>query len=614
MRFYSSVNLNNSGTNTAHISIPVQTAGLIFFGILFYFCKRFALERILSFDAAYYMFQFMHSGKPFAGPARYGDYLPELLPLFAFKQGMSLRTIIILYSVSFIIIHYIFFLIATLVLKNNGAGIAMMLASCLSYYHAFYVPMLQLSEAIIAAILLWALIHPETPYRSLRQRVGYTAAALAVIAYISFTHPLGIVAVVFVIGMELIGAKRYSDYLLWALLVTGIVWMLLKSNVFFKEAYDQKQVIPFHEMISNLSGWRNWPSTQFVLGFTRVHFRSLRWLALVCLIFSIRKGILFTLFLLASVAGFTFLLLANYRHGTGFIVYEYYYVMYGFFIGLVFVFLFYHPSRKVLILLIAVPFIYAGLKRLYRAHLQYSDRIAYVDRIVRQAHRNGGKKFIVDSKCYPSDYAMTSWNFAFETLFYSSLNGPDSSVTVFIKTPELAKLCDSARNLSNIFLGVYFCPLWFSTEDLPDRYFRLPPTGYRYLTHSQDDTSFHEDNYSADNLRIIPIMNTIHAYEQDWTAAVPVEIINTSGHPIPAIPRSKNPVLIGFRLVDAHGNTIFDEVSNPLETDIIKKAGCAITLYLPKLKGTFYATPDLLTEGMGWWHIPSQPVKIIIEE
>ncbi|NNM94950.1 MAG: hypothetical protein HKL88_05745 [Bacteroidia bacterium] len=613
MNIVSGVQINNPSAGSRRISIAVQGAGLVFFGIMFYWCRRFAFERVLSFDCAYYIFQFIHSGKLFSGPARYGDYLPQLLPFFAFKQGLPLRTIIILYSVSFVIVHYLFFLIATLVLKNNGAGIAMMLASCLSYYHAFYVPMLQLSETMPAAILLWAFIHPEAPYRSLLQKIIYYASALAVIVYISFTHPLGIITVAFVTGMEMTGAKRYRDYWLWALIIVGMAWLLLKSNVFFRQQYDQNQIMPMKEMFGNLKGWKSWPSTLFVSDFTRLHFRSLKALALVCLLFSLRKGVLFFLFLVLSAAGFTFLLLANYRHGTGFIVYEYYYVMYGFFIGLAFVFLFYHPRWKVLTLLAAVPFLYTGLKRIYTAHTQYSDRVAYLDRVVRQAHRAGGKKYIIDSRCYPSDYAMTAWNFSFETLLYSSLQGADSTVTVFIEKPAFSALCDTARTMQNIFLGAYFSPLWFSSNDMPVKYIRLPSSGYSDLTHSQDDTSFHESNYSAGNLRIIPAVSTLHVYVNNWTAAVPVEIVNTSGHTIPAIPRGKNPVLIGFRLLDEKGQVFFDEVSNPLETDVTNISGAAITLYIPRKKGVFYATPDLLTEGVRWWHVPSKPVKIIID-
>lgn len=594
------------------ISVAVQGTGLIFFGVLFYLCRRFAFERMLAYDGAYYIFQLIHSHHLFAGPSRYGDYLPQLLPYLALKQGWSLRTIVILYSVSLILVHYLFFLIVTLVLKNNGAGIAIMLISCLTYYHAFYAPMLQLSETMPAAILLWALVHPETPYSSKIRQIIYFIAAFVVIVYISFTHPLGIIAVMFVIGLEIVGAKRFNDLLLWALLILGVGWLLLKDNYFFKEQYNQNQILPFHELISHVSGWKNWSSTQFVEVFTQ-RFQSVKWLAIICLIFSIRKGILFTLFLLAAFAGFTFLLIANYQHGTSFIVYESYYLMYGFFVGLTFVFLFYHPNRKLITLLISIPFLFTGVKRIYRAHSQYSDRLAYLERTVRQAHRSGGKKYIVDSRCYPGAYGLTSWNFAIETLLYSSLQGPDSSLTVFIERPEFKTLCDTGRTMQNIFLGVYFCPLWFTANDMPLKYFRLPSTPYADLTHSQDDTSFHEDFFSAANLKIVPTVSTIHAYLRDWTVAIPLEIINSSGHTIPAIPRKQNPVLIGLKLVDEQGKIIFDEVANPLETDVGSVDECAITLYLPALKGTFYAQPDLLTEGVRWWHIPSQRVKIILE-
>lgn len=594
-------------------SLSIQLTGLLFFGTLYYLCKRYALERVLSFDGAFYMFQMMESGKPFTGLGRYADYLPELLPLMAFKLGWSLRSIIVAYSVSFMIVHYIFFLIATLVLRNNGAGIAMMLASCLSYYHSFYMPTVGLGEAVIAAILLWALIHPESPTVSRGQKIRYTIGAFLVIVYISFTHPLGIIAVLFVIGLEMTGGRRYKDYLLWAILIAGVGWMLLKSNVLFRHQYDQDQIIPLHEMFSNLSGWKDWPSTEFLKGFTWAHFRSVKWLALICLILSFRKGIILPLFLFLSFAGFTFLLLSNYRHGASFLLYESYYIIYGFLVGLTFVYLFYHPAWRNMTLLLALPFLYLSVKKINQAHTQFTDRLGYIERIVHAAQHEGGKKYIVDSRCCPADYVLATWDFGFETLFYSSLYSPDSTITAFIKTPAMAQVCDTTRNRNNLLLGVYFSPLWFTSNDMPARYFKLPATGYADLTHSQEDTSVHEEIYSAKNIQIAPRIQSLHVNMKDWTAVIPLEITNNSGRVIPAIPQSKNPVLVGIKLTDEHGATIIDEVSNPLETDIKNRSECGVTFYIPKISGTFYAQPDIITKGIRKWNIPSQPVKIVID-
>jgi hypothetical protein len=595
------------------ISRFVQIIGFIFFSVLFYISWRFYLERILSFDGAFYVFRFMESGTPFPGPGRYSDYLPEFLPFIAFKTGATLNTILILYSVSFIVLHYLIFLVTTLILKNNGAGIAIMLVSCLAYYHSFYAPLMQLNESIIAAVLVWALIHPETPNYSIREKRIYAASAVAVVVYMSFLHPLGIILLVFVFGLEMIGAKRYNDRYLWVISIIGVGWLLLKSNVFFKQQYDQDQVISLHAMIANLKDWQTWPSTHYVSEYVSLHFRSLKWLAIICLFFSLRKGLLLFLFLLLYIAGFTFILLANYQKGTSPITYESYCVIYGFFVGLTFIFLFYHPERKNFILLLTIPLLWTSVKKIYTAHNIYSDRLSYVGRTVKSAHDKGIQKCIIDSKCYPYDYAFTPWNFAFETLLYSSLPGTDSSVTIFIKEPRFNKVCDSAQNLKNVLFGVQFSPLWFTSNDMPDNYFRLPSSGYKYLTHSQDDSSFHEDIFSGQNIKIVPLKQNIHIYVNDDVASIPLEVINTSGHIIPAIPRAKNPILVSYKFLDDRGKILFSGGTSVLETDAGSKSSLGMSFYIPRLKGTYFIRPDIITEGVRWWNIPVEPVKVIID-
>src|SRR5690348_732392 len=237
------------------ISLFVQATGLVFFSILFWFCWQFYLERIISFDGSFYVFQLMQGEKFVSSPGRYGDYIAEVLPLLAYKMDFPFHTILVIYSVSFIIIHYLIFLFVTLILKNNGAGIAIMLASCLAYYYAFYLPTMELHESIVLGILLWAIIHPEYPYTTVKQQNIATAGAILTIFVMSYFHPLGILLVGFVIGTEIFGAKRYKDLRLWLVATIGVGWYLARFFLVSKQSYDQDQLMPFHEMVAHISNW-----------------------------------------------------------------------------------------------------------------------------------------------------------------------------------------------------------------------------------------------------------------------------------------------------------------------------------------------------------------------
>ncbi len=595
------------------VSRLIQAVGLLLFGFLFYMAWHFYRERMLTFDGAFYIFRMMESGKMAYGPARYSDGIIEILPLWFFKMGFSLPTIIRAYSVMFIVFHYLIFLIVTLWLRNNGAGIAIMMASCITYYSAYYLPMMELHEVIILGVLLWAIIHPETPNFSNRYRLWSTIGALLTIVCMSFFHPLGLIVIAYVIGMEIIGSRRYRDMQLWFIAIVGLAWFLFKIDYLFKQQYDQDQVMPLHSMLSNLSAWKTWPSTQFLSDFTRYHFRSIKWLAIICTILSLRKGLLTFIFFSCSLAGYTFILISNFRTGASSFLFENYYIMYGFLVGLMFVFLFYHPRRMNLILFIALPFLWTGAKRIYEAHTDFSDRVAYLGRIVDAAHKQGGKKYFIDSKCFPVNYAMADWDLAFETLLYSSLQGPDSTVTIYSKDAATSHICDSAQNGKNIMFSVHFCPMWFTSNDMPDKYFRLPSTGYDYLTHSQNDTAFHEENFSAGSFKIIPLVSEVHAKFHKWTVQIPIRIENNSGKVIPAIPGDKDPVELSYHLYMADGEVVDGYLPTAFETDMKQNEVMALTVYPPMAGGTYYIKPDIITKGKRWWNIDTPKVKVIID-
>jgi hypothetical protein len=596
------------------ISLFVQAVGLVFFGVLFYIGWQFYLERVIGLDSGFNLFQLMQGDKFISTLKRYGDFIPQVLPYLAYKMDFPLHSIIVAYSVSFIILHYFIFLFVTLVLKNNAAGIAIMLTLCLSYYHVFYTPMLELNESLVAAIMLWAFIHPETPYYTTKQKNLYSLGALLTIVYMSFLHPSGIIAILFIIGVEIVGAKRYRDLHLWAVLIIGIGWFYLKGSVFFRVPYDHDHIIPISEMWHQLPNWRSWPSTQYVIDFTYLHFGSLKWFLILIVLLTIRKGWLFFFFVTGFILLFTVIYLATLYKGDSPVYYEDYYCYYGFFAGLLFVFLFYHPRRKHLVILLAIPLLFMGVHRIYEARTIFSERIAYLDRIIDKAEKTKERKCIVDERCYPFEYAMAPWNVTFETIMYSSVRGLDSTVTIFIKNPDFNKLSDSAviKPKPNVLLGVHFAPTWYASSDLPEEYFKLPSTGYTYLTHSQDDTSFHENLYSASNVKIIPLVLSAESKMNTLHTVIPLIITNTSGRVIPSIPSKKDGVYLAYKLYDSKGKEVKNE-KDALETDINAASEEGLLVYYPREKGVYSLLVDLVTDGKRSWNLPVQHITITVE-
>lgn len=596
------------------ISLFYQVTGFLFFGILFYMSIYFFKERELFADQSYSDLRLIVSGGlKNVDLGRYSDIIRMILPWVALKLGLSLSAILICQSAGIVLFHYIIFLFITLKLKNNGAGLAIMLASSLAYVRFFYAVAVEVNDAMVLGVLLWAFIHFETPFSSSRQKMKATAGALLTVLLMTFFHPLSIFLIFFVIGLEATAYKRYRDTQLWIIALVSIALFYLKFEVFFSNNYDQDKIVPISTIIHELPGIKNWQITLYLQSLILYHFRSLKWLFIICILLTLRKGVLFFLFTVIFISLFTLIFLGSfYKGASSLFVYDAYFSIYGFFTAILFVCLFYSSSRKNLLLLITLPLLWIGVKKMYYAHEQFTYRISYLSRIIDDARKNGDKKCSIDSRCYPSTYADAGWALPFETLLYSSLQSADSSVTVFIKEPSFDSTYKANRDNKNIFFGASFYPFQFSSADMPSKYFHLLSTGYRDLTHAQEDTSFHEDFFSNKNIKIIPLEETLNARENDYVAVIPLKIENSSGKIIPAIPRQKNPIQLTYTLYDHNGNRINYSAPTPFEADITNETDCGLIIYLPFEKGIYFAKPDIITGDKNIWNVSSPLIRIVI--
>jgi hypothetical protein len=528
-------------------------------------------------------------------------------------MGLPLAIIVMLHSAGLMLFHYAIFLFITLKLRNNGAGLAVMLVSCLAYGHAFYLPMEQHNECLVLGVLLWAFVHPEFQYTTLKERRKATIGALLTIVLISFFHPLGIFMILFVLGLEMVQNKKYRDKELWFIIIAGCGWFLLKTEVIFKQGYDNDRLVSPDTIIKQLPDWKIWGSTHFVTSLFWNDFHIMTWLTIVCLLISIRKGIWFFLFCTGFVLLYSLIYLGTFYGGGPPMALESYFTIYGFFTGIIFVCLFNFPRRKNMALLLSLPFLFVGIHKIYTSHRQFTYRISYLSRIINDARIRGMKKCFIDTKCYPGFYAEADWDVAFETLLYSSLPGPDSSVTIFIKNPSFDSICNTCKDKRNIFFGAHYCPFWYTSNLLPQKYMRLPPTGYGYLTNPQEDTSFHDTVFSSKNIKITPLEQTISlAAGSEWMAVIQLKIENNSGKVIPAIPREKNPVELSYSMYDKDGNKLATYLPTPFETDIVRESVYGLIVYLPRDEGTYTIKPDIITVGKREWNLPCSPITLTL--
>src|ERR1043166_9260095 len=88
----------------------INRIGHLFFVIYYIYSLIFYIERSVPYDAAFVNFKLILANTFNIEHGRWGEFYTMLLPLLGIWTGCSLKTFLVLYSLSFAIWNYIFFM------------------------------------------------------------------------------------------------------------------------------------------------------------------------------------------------------------------------------------------------------------------------------------------------------------------------------------------------------------------------------------------------------------------------------------------------------------------------------------------------------------------------
>jgi hypothetical protein len=588
-----------------------QFIGFLFFGTLFLLAWVYYKERILSFDSSFYAFQIIQSKTYDIELGRWGDILSQLLPVMALKNHCSLETFLRLYSISFIIIYYIIFLLCTLVFKNQKAGLALMLVLCLGFRWVFYYAVTEIHMAMALSILLWAIISSPFFYGTkLKKWIG-TILSVILIYVMSYFHQLIVFPILFIIMLEFIGNKQWRNPFLWFIFLFAIIWFYIRIKILTVSEYEVNKILSFDDLKDGLSNFFHLSSFKYLVKFFISSLKSLCIVFILSLIIAAlrRNWLLFTyLFLFPS--GFIILIILIYYKGESPLMLQNYYPVVGLLVGVMFIYIIYDNLPKGLTLCLTALLLLINLKGVYNAHNIQTERIHYIDRLTQYGRLLPAKKYLLNDNNIPKDITSGEWAIPFETLLYSSLPSPDSAITFFYSNPM--NKYDDLLNKENVFLGPNWAPMWFSSNTLYKDYFHLPSSGYLKVNTSQADSSFNESVFNDKNVSIKPLASEVRSNGFNFVE-VPIKIINASGKRIYSTPEGDHPVLLSYHIYDENGkNLIWDNSRTTLEVDIKDEYTQGLMVYLPPKKGKYIVEVDFVTENVRWWNIKAR-FNLIVE-
>ncbi len=434
----------------------------------------FYQERTLFIDIAYQTFLMINEGTIQVQVYRFGAAIVQALPLLAIKLEWPLRTILLLYSISFPLVFLLFYWIVVRVLHNDYLGLSLVFLFTLITVDGFYWATSELQQGLAFLLVTFAFIRKNP---ALNQWWHWAILVPAFIAIV-FYHPLVFIPFYFLWGYYWLSDKstRHLPYILLAVLMA--VALILKSKIganwYDNSKYDLFQhhwsewrsrlwAMPANaKFLKNcLYYWYGFPILLFLM--IGYYLRNRQWWQPLWMIgFSVAYVLLVNLS--SPEAPYQFYAEVNYMPLVIFVAVP--------FLRDLAPRLSPNVWRGILI-----AFLVLRLSTIAWHHRPYAERLTWL-----QAHLDEGKanfdtnRYMLPVSPELKEQLKMTWGVAYETLLLSSLDGPENTRTLVI-------LPDPKRYEEQIAEDHWFLSelIEYPVEEIDGRYYQLGTGKYVWL-------------------------------------------------------------------------------------------------------------------------------------
>lgn len=478
-------NLKKSLTDDKYLLI-----GHLCFGVLLVLAVVFANVRVLLTDSAYQVFYDINHFGVLINDSRYSMVFTQILPWIAIHLHAPLQLVIIAYSISFILVGYVCWLITAYGMKQPKAATLMLFVilgiggtflHCISesFQLMFYVPML----------FGWMCLKPKEVRVG---PVGYYLILAFLVALAFFIYPMSVFYILFAVGFQLLkeGKPRFDGP---ALATAGLLLSYIVLYFFIGPSGHDSEFVPSFDLVTQ--SLRHF----FSLGSFGTFIHLYRRFYLVPTVLLVLTLIGYARsrqwWKLAYVAGYAIAFLVAaciiYQTGDSYISRERYFIPLFFIIGLPFLVDELSRMKKMMEWSFFVVFI-ALLTLSFccivdYVHL-YEPRMNAIAEVSQLAEEQGQHKLIVTRSTAEKVFPHDIWGLALESMLLSAQKGPEHTVTIYKVRDDYDGTDEELYNNPDCFLGVNWWLKWMVT-DLNPFYFSLPPQGYKELI--ADENGYH---------------------------------------------------------------------------------------------------------------------------
>ena len=440
--------------------------------ILAIFALIFYKERTAFLDMSFHLFYILKDGTYTIQNYRFGAFVTQSFPLVGAKFGLSLKSIMQLYSVGFVLFYAAIFTIIIRLLKSVKFAIIMLLFSTLMVTHTFYWIQSELPQGIALMILYFAFLKYMSLVDKNRDNSIINIPVIVVSSFVlAFIHPLMIFPVAFVTFYFIIidsdGRKLYLSSF-----ISFFAIYILKS-IFFKTEYDSgamKGIINIFKLFPNYFTLQS--NKNFIHYIINDYYLLIATLLVVLGYYISKKNYLKALLVAFFFFGYLLLVNVSYPAGAENFYMENLYLPLAVFVIFPLVFdlfvrLRYKILWPVLILILAIR-----ITDIYFAHPLYSDRVQYIEDYIEKVNNSKQKKQIIDEKLMSKDTLLMSWASPYEFWLLSTIK-TGKTLSIFI-TDDINAF-EWGKNYNKKFLTKWGT---FDYSELPSKYFIMKDSSY----------------------------------------------------------------------------------------------------------------------------------------
>ncbi len=423
----------------------LQIAGWIaMLGLCIFFYK----ERACYSDGSDMLIKMIVYEKPVNVMNRYLNYIVTILPVIAVKMQWSLKTVMILYSLS----PYLLLCISTIILYYVTGNsfytwiplVATVWWTNASFYYVIF-EYFTMGLALCLVLMLW------NGLKNGKQKQFFIIGIIASVLMV-MSHPLAIV--VFLGGLGFLFIEFSNDR-------KNIIYLIIIVFVFY---FINKWLKPFNPYESNiietlkgnLKSWRTLDNAYFRNWLKSHYLNSIFYKAILIITAGIliaRKKYTLILFIIIGtiILHYTACLI-NYQYGPT-PYQEQYYLIVGYFLILA---IFYALESMQDIIRNTILFLivcYSLLNIILNAK-PYTERIQSAENLIDQCiEQNTPKKIVILRDMAPRIIVADDWVFGMESIILSKLKGHDLAIVIKDNTDFVNDTASIIRKSDNVFIG-----------------------------------------------------------------------------------------------------------------------------------------------------------------